>query len=328
MPLVAAVGPALAAIGGGSALAGGLGLAGTAAGIYGAVSQANSAKKAASAAGQAGQVDINALDARTRELARQNAIESAQLEQLLNPEVAALRTAATNGVTQGLQDSGDTTLSRQKLLEMLQNGGLTPLLAAAQTKAGEDLALGGGLSTELQNLITRRGAAQAGTSTGNLGLGRDITARDLGLTSLDLENRRLTNAADIGNMGQSGLINTIQMLRSIDDSRFNRQLAGAQLGQSIQQPVVGLDPGSFANLAVGNSNAAQAALANRAELAGQQSNNWLQLGGQGLGFLLANRKPTVGVSTPVGASQQSQNPYPLLGGNNGGFLGGSSVFSR
>lgn len=298
MPLVAAVVPALAAIGGGSAVAGAAGLAATAASAYGAIKQGNAASKAADAAGRSG-VDIDALNNQAKAIAEQNARDSAALEQQMTPEVPALRRAANLGILNGLQPDQDYNTERSALINGLGNGIDSPVLRAAIAKAGSDLSLGGRLGTDQQNLVTRNALSNAGAVGGGLGLGRDLVTRDLGISSLGLENSRLQTAlgaggqeAGLAQAGQTNLLNRVQLLQQMSNSLYGRNLAAGQYGESIRQPNVGLDPSSVANIAIGNSNASRAASANQAGIYGQQGNNYLNFAGQLAGGLFANRNPT------------------------------------
>lgn len=280
--------PALAAIGGGSAVAGGLTLATTAGGLIAANQNNKKAEGAMGEAARASQVDIDSLDAKTRDMAQRNAREAAALEQLLTPEVSALRKASTEGVLKGLGEDSDVSAARKLLIQQIMGGPESSLLKSAAGRAQEELDMGGELPLDIRNLVTRRALAKSGAVSGGLGLGRDLSARDLGLTSLQLRQQRLQNAADIGQLDATGLINNLQLLRSMSDSNFGRNLSAAQFSQSIPQPVVGLDPSSVANLAVGNANNAGAAATNRANIYGQQQQGFTQLAGQGLGYGLLN----------------------------------------
>lgn len=297
--------------------------------------QANKANQIAKRAGQAGQVDIAALDERARAIAQRNAQESAALEQSMTPEVPRLRSAANQGLLDSLGPNAGEEASIAALMGSGDPGNKmqTPLLRAAIAKARADLGLGGQLSPEIQNFVTRRALEGAGTTTpGQLNLGRDLSARDLGLTSMDLENRRLDNAGRFGQLemgleqednnvnfnNTSNFLNKIQLLRAIQGDRFGRNLSTAQYGESIARPIVGMDPGSVVDLTVGNSNNRQAALANQANVRGQQSQNYANMAGQAAGYgLLAynNRRPGVGQPTTYDAFKKN-NPY------SGAALGG------
>ena len=290
-------------------------------GAAGGLIAGNQAKKAAQGAANASQVDIAALDAKTREIARRNALESAELEQQLTPEVTNLRRTATQGVTNQLGDSPEASAASSYLMGNLgkpvAGEARSPLLQAAIEKARAELGLGGQLDVETKNQVMRAGLAKSGAVSGGLGLGRDITARDLGLTSLGLQQQRLQNAAQLGGQEQgmeefnvgtqfnnaANLLNQVQLLRSIGDARFGRNLAAAQLGQSIQRPVVGLDPGSIADVTVGNANSRGAALSNQANIAGQQGQNWMNFAGQAAGYGLLNynnnQKPKTNVNSSM-----------------------------
>lgn len=274
--------------------------------------QSNQAKKAAQGAAAASQVDIDALDTKTREIARRNALESAELERQLTPEVAELRTGATRGVLEGL---GDTTMDNAKgwLADYGANqegrvniaAAQSPLLRAAIAKAKADLEMGGRLDAATANETTRGALARSAGVGGGIGIARDLTARDLGLTSMALQQQRLQNAMnagsaeqgleqgitdtgfrnvaanqDIASFNATNILNKINLLKALSDSDFARKLSAAQFGQSIQQPVVGLDPGSVADVVTGNATNRSAALANQGNVAGAQSQGLLNLAGQ------------------------------------------------
>lgn len=296
--------------------------------MIGGLVQQNQAKKAAQGAANASQVDIEALDAKTREIARKNALQSAELERQLTPEVPELRQAANKGVLGGLgADAGENASNSYLLSQLGQNPGnalQTPLLKAAIARAQADLELGGQLPLDVRNLVARRSAAHAGTvAPGGLGLGRDITARDLGLTSLDLMNQRLANASQLGGQelalendqnninfnNSSHALNIVQLLQQLSGARFGRNLAAAQYGQSIQQPVVGLDPGSVADVTVGNANSRGAALANKANVAGQASQNFFNMGGQLLGYGMLGQKTPAATGSSYGDMAKYMNGF-------------------
>ncbi len=76
--------------------------------ITGSIISSKNAQQSNAQAASAAQVDIDALDEKARNIARQNALESAALEELLTPEVSHLRRTATAGVSSSLADeSGD-----------------------------------------------------------------------------------------------------------------------------------------------------------------------------------------------------------------------------
>src|SRR5689334_19363936 len=95
-------------------------------GVGGSAILQNQAKKAAQGAASASQVDISALDAKTREIAHRNAIESAELERLLTPEVANTRTQAMQGVSAGLNEDPSTVAARNFLMGKIGQTGMSP----------------------------------------------------------------------------------------------------------------------------------------------------------------------------------------------------------
>lgn len=298
----------------------------------------SNAEKAAQAAANAKppQVNIAETDAQARRIALQNAIDSAALEERFNPGAAELRRGSLEAVMAALNaptDERDAFISR-----IASQAGVPLSVGPAQqyesalTKqaveaAARDLALGGELPQDVRNLVARRALAQSGTVTGGLNLGRDLTTRDLGLTSLDLYQRRLDNAASLGQAeaaiaagnaglrqqndvmqldaqryGRDNLLQSGSLLDQIMSGDFSRALAAAQLGQNIAQPASGLDPGSVANLAIGNTNAQaaqqQQAMGLRAGAANAQTAFGSQLAGTGIGIASQFMKPATPAVQP------------------------------
>lgn len=300
---------------------------GTAIAGYGAKTQADAAKKAGKAGAGSG-VDIASLDQQARDLSKRNAADSAALEAQFNPSVAALREQATSSLlpytgTNNPQSSASQTLRTDLYGDFSRAGGAqlqqSGLLSDAVARARADLALGGALDTNTRNEISRRAAANAGSiGGGGLGLGRDLSARDLGISAMQLGNQRLNTAASIGAQDQAfnnaasqfGLQNTAQRLSSaglisdLGQQDFNRQFQLAQFGQSIARPETGLDPSSLVNLTTGNQNAANAAAQNAAAVQAQSANAMMGLGGNLIGTgagLYANRGQQA-TKTPTAAS--------------------------
>jgi hypothetical protein len=277
MPFLAAV-PAIAAglgaagaiSGTTAAVIGGVGAAGSA--LYGA-SQGSKAASAAGRAADATQINIDRLNEQTKAIARQNALDSAELERQMTPEVPQLRTSANQAILGGIGPTSSETLARAKLTggidtPLYSAGGsaMSPLLAAAIEKAKSELALSGQLPQDVRNAVMRSSAANAAAvGGGGLGLGRDLSARDLGLTSLDLLRQRLAAATTLGQAevgvnqfdksfglnvagaNENALLGRLQTLQGIDNAQFGRALSAGSYGQAIQQPVVGLDPSAVAS---------------------------------------------------------------------------------
>ena len=337
MPAAALI-PVIGGIGAGAAGVGGLtlatgALAGAAVGgtVLAAQGLADARKAANTAANQkAPQVDIAATDAQARQIALQNAIDSAELERRFNPGAAELRQGSLEAVLAALNSP---TTARDDLAARIAASAGAPLSVGgpqqydsaltrqAVEAAARDLALGGQLPQDVRNLVARTALARSANITGGkLDLGRDLTTRDLGLTSLDLYNRRLQNAAAIGaqeaalNQGNAALraqndaqrlsadqfsrTNLLQsgdFLNSLVNGDFSRALAAAQLGQNIAQPASGLDPGSVANLAVGNVNSQAAqqqnANATRVAAANAMTGFGSSLAGTGVGLAGTFYKP-------------------------------------
>ena len=373
MPVV----PALAAIGGamgvgaaGAAAAGGLAVAGTAAGAYSAIKGADTARRSANQAADAAKnagINVPDVAAQANQQALKNARDSVALEKELTPETAALRTqsmekllAAQNNVPKAYAEQVAPNAYGQQMVDKLdpkyrdaltnmfnerqqfENYEQGALSNEANALALEQLRLGGKLDQETANQVGRTSAARAGrVGGGALGLGRDLSARDLGLTSIGLQNQRLGMANQFGReqdafaAQKSGAMNSYNLQQQAQranlglglenlnvadrayagqvynanraDYNANNLLASqiynqnrdyyanqnqqnfsnmyntAQFAQGIARPVTGLDPGSIADLYVGNSNAKQAAAQNAAAIKAQGAAGQMQLGGQLLG---------------------------------------------
>ncbi len=298
------------------------------------------------AVGANGLVDVNLLQQQAQAAAAQNAANSAALEAQYNPGAQELRAGSLQALLAGLSPNGQTT-AIQNLISQQAGQPLTvnpapqydsALTRAAVAKAQQDLALGGQLPFDVRNLIARKALAQSGAVSGGLGLGRDITARDLGLTSLQIEQQRLNNAATLGNAeaalgagnaslrqnynaqslaaqqyARDNLLNSGNFLSNIQGGDFARALAAAQLGQGITPPASGLDPGSIANIAVGNVNNMNNAAQQAAALRVQQANGQTNLAAQGIGTGLGVIANAIGNSrTGSGSSLAPVSSLPTF----------------
>lgn len=303
-----------------------------------AMHQAEDAAKAASSGTGGGTVDTAALQRQAQEIALQNAANSAALEAKYNPGVGEFRAGSIEALMAALnrptseRDNLAARIAAQAGQPLSTQGFDSVLTRQAVEAASRDLALGGELPKDVRNLVTQRALERSGGVTGKLDLGRDLSVRDLGLTSLDLYNKRLANAAALGSQeagleqanaamraqaeqyGRGNLFQSADFLESVASGDFAKALAAAQFGQNIAQPASGLDPGSVVNLAVGNSNIAanaqQQANALAAQTANQKSGMSSQLIGTGLGFLqnYLNSKKATPAYTPPATATSSYYP--------------------
>jgi hypothetical protein len=261
----------------------------------------NSAAQALQASKDA-QVNIPQLNTEVQNESASNAALSNSMEQQYNPYINALRQTSAGSLNQYLTPSDTTNKVQSNLMNQLNANGQPLAASALQTNASnaaqQQLNLGGTLDQDTQNAAMRAGAAQAGGMSGpggGLGLGRDLSARDLGLSSLALQNQRISNAANIGQQQsayglqaqQAQAANTANysnILNNMQQEQFNKNLALSQFTQGIQQPAVGLSPSAVAGVAVGNSNLIGSAGQQAAAIGAQQAAGQSNLAGQALGF--------------------------------------------
>ena len=267
-------------------------------------------------------IDVRELDELAREIARRNAEESIALEAELRPELAQLRDATYStilGDLLGYDRQGIQQSVQQQMMQQLNRPDQTisapelersALLQSAIDRAQTDLGLGARLPQDVANQVTR----QAGERGGRMGLtgtgtGRDVVARDLGLSSLDLLNQRMQQAAGLGqveqqiNLGQQSLADSINRFNV--QSGMQQQQQRAQAGSFLQglidnpvlraqqttmgtaMPMVGLDPGQAASFQVADINALnqynQQLAAAQAQAKQANSGFWGDLIGAGLG---------------------------------------------
>lgn len=299
--------------------------------IAGVGLQAKSMRDAKKAAGQAVQaaeaakVDIPALNAQVVSQSIDNARRSAALERELSPELVALRQGGLRSLLSSLDPSAyDEALNVRVFGELNRPDiGDSALSVASRARAMEELNMGGDIPLDVRNLITRRAAATAaGVGGGGLEMGRDIRARDLGLTSLDLRRQRLAQAAELGGAEDEfnlarGYYNTNRvgtlagLMRSLLDNPYEKAMGVSQLGLSQQAPQVGLDPSSVANIAVGNSNLAAGAGTSAASINAARASALGQFGGGLAGWGLSGIKPRQAPVGPVSTNLPSTTWTPV-----------------
>lgn len=206
------------------------------------------------------QLNINQLNTQATGIAQQNAASSIALQNQYTPWVTSGQSASNYGLQSQL--TSPTLNNVQSTL--LQGYGQplnSSLLNSAVGTAQSQLNLGGSLDQGTQNAVTRSALSTAGgvTPGGGLGLGRDITAADLGQTSQQLMQQRLVNA---GNLGQAQLgasqassqntQNIGSLVNTINSGLYGRTLSASGMYNGIQSPTTGLNPGQVASLAQGN----------------------------------------------------------------------------
>ena len=303
---------------------------------------ANQNKKAIeSAQANQKQVDIGKLVADSRVNAEENLKKSLQLEQQYLPGQAAAREAATQQFLRQIDPSGTYAQQRERAVADLlgfAQGGAQPtykgseLFQSAADKILADLNLGGSLSAETQNAVVR-GALSGSGKSGILGseAGRGLVARDLGLTSLQLQQARQNAALQAGQIqSQLGLQQAQQYLQAlglgVDATTGQLQQAGSLYGlvAGMPLPESGLTSSDIANVTVGQTNAYNQNLMNAAGM--QAANRSAMTSGitgalqQGLALYAGLAGGGYG-SSPVGSTPAGGAVAPSA------FTSGTSIFS-
>lgn len=248
------------------------------AGVVGGIMSSKAAKKAADEAMRNQKtVDIGKLVADARANSEANLAKSLELEKKYLPGQAQLRDVSTTNLIGQLTGAGmdQRNAALTALLGFTPASATptyegSPLFKAATDKIASDLALGGNLDPETQAAVVRGALSGAGRS-GIIGsqAGRGLTARDLGLTSIQLGQARTNAALGAGQIqsqlglqqAQLGLSAGDQLLRSLGmgveatGAEANRAANIYNMMANQALPESGLSSGSLADIEVGQTNA-------------------------------------------------------------------------
>lgn len=164
----------------------------------------------------------------------------------------ALQNAPTVNLGQVSAQSVAPTVSGNMTFNRLKDDGMD-----LDFGAGEDPEVDAKLSREIQNLVARQaGAAAAGAGLGGGQAGRDIVARDLGITALDLYRQRQQDARAFQDQQfgqritqqQQRLAQQGQMFeQEYAEGTLNTERQGMQFDQGLANAQMGLEAG-IANL--------------------------------------------------------------------------------
>lgn len=282
--------------------------------------KANAANKAAKAQQKALDnvqgVDIADAIQAARAQAENNVKASNELEAKYDPQTAALRTQANDQLSSQL--SGDTNSIN------LRNSILSKLLGSAEAVSNpedisliresnqailDDLRLGGSIDPETQSAVVRA-ALQTSGNAGTLGsaASRGLVARDIGLTSLQLEQQRQDRALNAGNSLYSNKIAGANLMGNVGNlastavaQDLQRVGTISQLIDAREKPTAGLDPSSVVDLMIRNNDT--------------QNSKYVQSGN-----ISANKAASVGNALGSGIGQLgSLFAGGIAGASGGGF---------
>lgn len=236
-------------------------------------------------------LDIAKIISDSRAQAAENYRQSFELERQYNPQQAALRTDTNialanlaSGNTRGVQAS-------YGLLDQAMGGpianadaGNNSLLEESASRILNNLKLGGALGADVQQQAVKA-ALERGGAAGISGSGaaRGLVARDLGLTSMAVENQRIGQAQQAG--AQQAQIRLAQEQLRLQDFLGRSGIAQNVAAQDLQRtnllagivdaralPESGLNPGALASLYVAENNARNQVGTTNSMIAQQQRN--------------------------------------------------------
>lgn len=291
----------------------------------------NNAKQDLANAANASQVNQQSIENNALSLGSQNAAASQQLLQQYAPWAIPLQSAGNNAVTAGIANTSGVNAGQAVLTNNISTPLNTPVGNASIAAAGQQLALGGQLGQGTQNAVAQAALQNAGGVTqGGLGLGRNLTAQDLGLTSLALQQQRISQANQAGTLEQStaqlntqNMLNRIAALSGLQQAQFGRSATAANIGNSIQAPATGISPGSALSIAGANAGNLSSYYTNLANVQGQQGQNLSNGIGQltGIGMQGYNTSGGSGGGTGGQPSPAILNALMSMFGGSGGGAG-------
>ena len=267
--------------------------------VLGAGASIYGSKKAAKAAKSVQPVNVAQLAADARANAETNLRRSLELEQRYLPGQAAARAGMQDALAgvfgPASQRARETALAG--MLGLAERGGVSELTRTAADYILAELKLGARLDPETQAAVMR-GALSGAGGAGILGsqAGRGLTARDLGLTSMQLQNARRQAALQAGEQLSRSELASLAGLQSLVGSQTSEALTASQLLGGML-PEAGLSAGDLANVTVGNVNQQ-----NQARLAAAQAS---AAGAQGVASAL-------GQGLGMWAGMQTKSPLPAL----------------
>lgn len=227
-------------------------------------------------------VDVNKLITNARSEYADNYKNSIGLEASANPTQAAARQANNQALLNASNQTSAGFQARNAGLTDLQSGTSGKLYNESSDALLQQLRQGGRLDPETQAAITR-GALQSGGQSGLTGsvAGRGLVARDLGLTSLGLQQSRIQAAQAGSTLG----LNREQVFQGAAGQDVSTAASIGQIMNSRQLPTSGLDPTYSTGLALlnvkGQADAATALLKQENGLRAQNVDNALSLGSTG-----------------------------------------------
>jgi hypothetical protein len=253
--------------------------------IGGVVNAATAPKGAAYTPLNISQVISDAQSQATSDL--QNSIS---LENQYLPGTSALRASSNTlnsnvaaGNTQAQQVQSGLLGQAGSAITQGASAGTNSLLQNAYTSAQQQLAQGGQLDPSTQAAVMQSALQSGGTAgISGSGAGRGLSARDLGLTSLQIQQSRTQQATSVGStvaglnlQGNQLALADYQTRAGLANGAVNSQnqyaSALGNLMNNTQYPTSGLSPSAVAGLYVSQNNAQNQYTANQNAVAAQQN---------------------------------------------------------
>jgi len=256
------------------------------------------------------QANVAQLQSQALGASQQNLTSSLGLQSQIFPGLNAGQNAAINTVTSNINNPVQFNPASVASL------GANPALASANNfiSGTNQSLLNGQLPADVQNQVLQSSGASAYQSGLRGAGGANVSAADLGLTSLQLQNQGFQNALAAGQTTQTANLAQQQLQTSIN--QFNSQygasvaLQGGAQAQSglgllsgISLPASGLTPSDIATISLDNTNTTNAYNQQAAVLSAQQQN----ASKQGFGSLLGLGLSAGGQSALSGLANGASN---------------------
>ncbi len=256
----------------GAAVALGAGALNAGVGLYTASKNRTAANKAADKVA-ANQLDIADVISKARTVASDNLQNSIGLLEKMSPGAAANREASSGNISDILAGKTAGLQARNSLLSGITSS--NPLLQAASDSLMKQLKLGGKLDPQTQAAATQAALQNAGGSgISGSGAQRGLVARDLGLTSLSLQQARQQAALTGGQAMSQDFAQRAGFATNASgqDIASGTNIAQLLMMQAQGAPNSGLSAGDVASMYTGQNNAQNQNTMNRAANLAQANN--------------------------------------------------------
>jgi hypothetical protein len=274
-------------------------------------------------------LNIDDVITSARDNAAANLEASIALERKYLPGTAALRLQADQGLSDLAKGNTAGLQARDALLKDITS--VNPLLKASTDSILKQLQLGGKLDSETQAAVAKAALEQGGSAgISGSGASRGLVARDIGTTSLALQQARTAAGVQGGQILASDFAQRLGLAGTAAAQDQNIALSIASLISGRSLPDSGISSGSLVDLLQGQNNAENNITAQRYGIEAANNSAMAQAFSQAIGGITAGYASGAsgGLSSLFGSNNSLVSGASKLGygtGGNSGYIPGKSV---